>query len=213
MWKTIAADAVGESPLWAEALLPEEEQRRQAVFSRLVPGRHALGIETIYEGYLVHHAPRGRVFAAPDREQGLLLGDYLYATGLVRICEAGDVDAIEIETYGPGFEIVKEANPQTPYQAKFSLAYCVSAALLEGRLGLPQFAADRFDARAHRLGLQSAGIRRGRREHELDDQQDRHDRHHERQHDDEDQLLRSLDEGGVLVVRAHARGLRTVLKV
>jgi 2-methylcitrate dehydratase PrpD len=56
------------------------------------------------------------------------------------------VDAIEIETYGPGFEIVKEANPRTPYQAKFSLAYCVSAALLEGRLGLPQFAADRFDA-------------------------------------------------------------------
>jgi hypothetical protein len=36
----------------------------------------------------------GRVFAAPDREQALLLGDYLYATGLVQVCAAGDVEAI-----------------------------------------------------------------------------------------------------------------------
>jgi 2-methylcitrate dehydratase PrpD len=55
-----------------------------------------------------------------------------------------DVNAIAIETYGPGYEIVKEMNPRTPYQAKFSLAYCVAAALLEGELGLEQFCADRF---------------------------------------------------------------------
>ena len=54
------------------------------------------------------------------------------------------VSGVEIETYGPGYEIVKEMNPRTPYQAKFSLAYCVAAALLEGRLGLEQFAAERF---------------------------------------------------------------------
>ncbi len=52
--------------------------------------------------------------------------------------------AIHIQTYGPGFEIVKELNPRTPYQAKFSIAYCVAAALLEGRVGLDQFSADRF---------------------------------------------------------------------
>ncbi len=57
-----------------------------------------------------------------------------------------EVDAITVETYGPGFEIVKEMNPRTPYQAKFSLAYCVAAALLEGALGLEQFADDRFGA-------------------------------------------------------------------
>jgi len=51
---------------------------------------------------------------------------------------------IDIETYGPGFEIVKEINPRTPYQAKFSLVYCVAAALLEGRIGLEQFSLDRF---------------------------------------------------------------------
>ena len=55
-----------------------------------------------------------------------------------------EVTGISIETYGPGYEIVKEMNPRTPYQAKFSLAYCVAAALLEGALGLEQFGDERF---------------------------------------------------------------------
>src|SRR5579883_561788 len=54
------------------------------------------------------------------------------------------IAGIEIETYGPGFEIVKQMNPRTPYQAKFSIAYCVAAALAEGRAGLEQFSDDRF---------------------------------------------------------------------
>jgi 2-methylcitrate dehydratase PrpD len=55
-----------------------------------------------------------------------------------------EVTSLTIETYGPGYEIVKEMNPHTPYQAKFSLAYCVATALLEGALGLEQFADERF---------------------------------------------------------------------
>lgn len=55
------------------------------------------------------------------------------------------VAGIRIDTYGPGFEIVQNMNPCTPYQAKFSLAYCVAAALLERRVGLEQFSNDRFD--------------------------------------------------------------------
>lgn len=54
------------------------------------------------------------------------------------------VASVEVETYGPGYQIVREANPRTPYQAKFSLAYCVAVALAEGRVGLGQFSADRF---------------------------------------------------------------------
>jgi len=54
------------------------------------------------------------------------------------------VSRVSIETYAPGYEIVKEMNPRTPYQAKFSLAYCVAAALLEGTLGLEQFDEERF---------------------------------------------------------------------
>jgi 2-methylcitrate dehydratase PrpD len=51
---------------------------------------------------------------------------------------------ILIETYGPGYEIVKELAPQTPYQAKFSIAYCVAVALLDGRAGLEQFSPERL---------------------------------------------------------------------
>ena len=55
-----------------------------------------------------------------------------------------DVAAIDIALYGPGYEIVRRMNPRTPYQAKFSVAYCVAAALAEGRVGLEQFAPERF---------------------------------------------------------------------
>lgn len=53
---------------------------------------------------------------------------------------------LRLHTYGPGFEIVKERNPRTPYQAKFSLAYVVAAALLEGRIGFEQFSDERFSS-------------------------------------------------------------------
>lgn len=54
------------------------------------------------------------------------------------------ISAIEIALYGPGYAIVSEPDPHTPYQAKFSIAYCVAAGLLEGRVGLEQFEAGRF---------------------------------------------------------------------
>ena len=55
-----------------------------------------------------------------------------------------EVANVHIQTYGPGFEIVQELNPRSPYQAKFSIAYCVAAGLLEGRVGLEQFSPERF---------------------------------------------------------------------
>jgi hypothetical protein len=93
VWEEIAAAASAESRLWADALLPEGERSREPVFSPLGPAVHALGIETIYEGYLVHYG-RPRLFAPPDDETALLLGDYLYAHGLVRVAESGDVSAV-----------------------------------------------------------------------------------------------------------------------
>jgi hypothetical protein len=93
VWETIAADAARESPLWAEALLPAGEQLREPVFSTLGPGHHALGIESIYEGYLVHYG-QSRLFAPVDPDIALLLGDYLYAHGLARIAVTGDVAAV-----------------------------------------------------------------------------------------------------------------------
>ncbi len=70
--------------------------------------------------------------------------------------------SIEVETYAPGFEIVKESRPRTPYQAKFSMAYCVAVALLEGRAGLEQFAAGRLTANGVSLPALASLIERTR---------------------------------------------------
>jgi hypothetical protein len=40
------------------------------------------------------HYGRPRLFAPADDDTALLLGDYLYAHGLVRIAEVGPVDAV-----------------------------------------------------------------------------------------------------------------------
>ena len=94
LFHEIAHGATRESPLWAEALLPEPESRAEAVFSALVPDpRFALGVETIYEGYLLHYG-RARIFAPPDGDVTLLLGDALLAHGLVRIAETGSIAAV-----------------------------------------------------------------------------------------------------------------------
>jgi hypothetical protein len=89
--EAIAAEAAAESPLWGEALrdVPDAEP----VFGSLVPGQLALGVETIYEGYLVHYG-RSRLFAPQDGDVALLLGDYLYAHGLVRVAATGDLEAV-----------------------------------------------------------------------------------------------------------------------
>jgi hypothetical protein len=93
VWETIAADAAAESQLWADTLRPEAEQEREPVFSPLAEERFALGLETIYEGYLVHYG-LPRLFAPADEDTALLLGDYLYAHGLVRIAAFGEVAAV-----------------------------------------------------------------------------------------------------------------------
>jgi hypothetical protein len=91
LFDRIAAEASRESQLWGEAVRADPE--RVAVFGDLVPERFALGVETIYEGYLLHYG-RPRLFAPPDEDVRLLLGDYLYAHGLVRIAATGELDAV-----------------------------------------------------------------------------------------------------------------------
>ena len=93
VYDAIALEAEAQSPLWAAALLPAARREPRPVFSPLADARLALGLETIYEGYLCHYG-RPRLFAPRDEETALLLGDYLYAHGLVRISDTGDVDAV-----------------------------------------------------------------------------------------------------------------------
>jgi hypothetical protein len=93
IWETIAREAGRESALWAAALRPPSDRDETPVFSALGPVRYALGLESIYEGYLLHYG-RPRLFAPGDSDTAILLGDYLYAHGLVRVAAQGEVAVV-----------------------------------------------------------------------------------------------------------------------
>ena len=94
LFDAIADGAARESPLWADALRARESREPLPVFSYLLSEpRFALGIETIYEGYLLHYG-RARLFEPADEDIALLLGDALLAHGLVRIAETGSTTAV-----------------------------------------------------------------------------------------------------------------------
>jgi hypothetical protein len=50
-------------------------------------------LEAVYEGYLLHYGTP-RLFTAMDDDLRLLAGDALYALGLSRLAEAGDLPAV-----------------------------------------------------------------------------------------------------------------------
>jgi hypothetical protein len=56
-------------------------------------GERLFVLEAVYEGYLLHYgAPR--LFEGMDDDLRLLAGDALYALGLARLAEAGDIPAV-----------------------------------------------------------------------------------------------------------------------
>jgi hypothetical protein len=82
-------DAV--DPSLAAHSLPDPGPPR---FAGLVedPGRLFV-LEAVYEGYLLHYGSP-RAFARMDDDLRLLAGDALYALGLSRLAEAGDMEAV-----------------------------------------------------------------------------------------------------------------------
>jgi hypothetical protein len=58
-----------------------------------VPGTRGFVLETVYEGYLMHYG-EPRAFTGMDEDLRLLAGDALYALGLSRLAEAGDLEAV-----------------------------------------------------------------------------------------------------------------------
>ncbi len=54
---------------------------------------YELLMETIYEGYLLHYSA-SRVVRSAEEDLGLLAGDRLYALGLARLVELGDIEAV-----------------------------------------------------------------------------------------------------------------------
>jgi hypothetical protein len=67
-----------------------------AAAGRRAAGReddYALLVEAIHEGYLLHYG-MGRIVRSQDPDLSLLAGDRLYALGLARLAELGDLDAV-----------------------------------------------------------------------------------------------------------------------
>jgi hypothetical protein len=58
-------------------------------------GEHALVIEAVREGYLLHYE-QPRLLANHDSDLALLAGDYLYALGLNRLAALGHTRAVAI---------------------------------------------------------------------------------------------------------------------
>jgi hypothetical protein len=56
-------------------------------------GERLFVVEAVYEGYLLHYG-RPRLFEGMDEDLRLLAGDALYALGLARLAEAGDLPAV-----------------------------------------------------------------------------------------------------------------------
>jgi hypothetical protein len=56
---------------------------------------YALLVEAIREGYLLHYGT-GRVVRTADPDLALLAGDRLYALGLARLAELGDLEGVGI---------------------------------------------------------------------------------------------------------------------
>lgn len=97
----LAATLREEGGLLAEAVVAPAEGER-VVHGRLAAGgpraagrpeAYELLVEAIREGYLLHYA-HGRVLVPEDPDLALLAGDRLYALGLARLAELGDLEAV-----------------------------------------------------------------------------------------------------------------------
>ena len=60
-----------------------------------VEGVRGFVLEAVYEGYLLHYG-ESRAFTGMDADMRLLAGDALYALGLARLAEGGDLEAVAI---------------------------------------------------------------------------------------------------------------------
>jgi hypothetical protein len=60
-----------------------------------VEGVRGFVLESVYEGYLMHYG-EPRAFEGMDADLRLLAGDALYALGLSRLAETGDLEAVAL---------------------------------------------------------------------------------------------------------------------
>ena len=95
----LASEVRERGGLLAEAVAPASSDGAYgelAAAGRRAAGReddYALLVEAIHEGYLLHYG-MGRIVRPEDPDLSLLAGDRLYALGLARLAELGDLDAV-----------------------------------------------------------------------------------------------------------------------
>jgi hypothetical protein len=95
----LAEDVRARGGLLANAVSPAAADGRHgavAAAGRRAVGReddYALLVEAIHEGYLLHYGT-ARIVQPDDPDLALLAGDRLYALGLARLAELGDLAAV-----------------------------------------------------------------------------------------------------------------------
>lgn len=82
-----------------------------------------------------NHACCGHTFAAIDGAQALQRHHGF---------TADDIESVRVATYRPALEVAGNPNPQTAAEARFSLPYVVSSALIHGSVRLAAFTPERL---------------------------------------------------------------------
>ena len=82
--------AAADPALAAHALAEPGPERFGAV-----AGVRGFVLEAVYEGYLMHYG-EPRAFRGMDADLRLLAGDALYALGLARLADTGDLEAVAV---------------------------------------------------------------------------------------------------------------------
>lgn len=97
----LAEELRSEGGLLADALLARPDgptpHGDHAASGPLAAGREeevALVVEAVREGYLLHYGAGSRVLDTTDEDLALLAGDRLYALGLAKLAEAGDLASV-----------------------------------------------------------------------------------------------------------------------
>jgi hypothetical protein len=88
---TLAEVVAAADPALAPFAVKDPEPGRFAD----VEGIRGFVLEAVYEGYLMHYG-EPRAFSGMDPDLRLLAGDALYALGLSRLAETGDLEAVAI---------------------------------------------------------------------------------------------------------------------
>jgi len=89
-----------DTPIAAHVVDPQPEPSLGMLAARgpraaHAPEEYALVVESVREGYLLHHG-EPRLLAGHDEDLALLAGDYLYALGIERLAALGDAEAVRV---------------------------------------------------------------------------------------------------------------------